>query len=504
MDSFRFPIFIKLSLAIVLMGLGQRTRGQDQPAAAEKTPENIHRVTRVDLAASYLRFEQAIAAHPPAPERLAEISKGFDLATLSFFQNKQDDAIRQINALTASLLPGQPPSVTWIAGAAVKNIGQERIWPYANWTMAIYPRLVSMYDVNLPGEGETEFHLRIRDDLGQIPTFLDQPFSVTNGTTTTIDAPIHGMFADDLVSGGYDVEIAGPNDEVFHFARWYVVPRALKEIREENEKLLSGIKAETPQLKLALATCRARNSILDEKSIDTSTILLLADPNKLINDLEKEIESLAAGKDPYFRRTGDYWRVLPASPRDVPCRVYAPPSAAKDDPMPLLVALHGAGGDENMFMDGYGAGMIKKLADENNFIVASPVSNPIANGDNFEKLAEALSCDYAIDSKRIYVLGHSMGAGVTAGLARKKYDKIRAACCLAGGSFSTEDKLIAPTLAIAAELDMVIPLARLQPGIEKAAAAGLPIEFRIIKNYGHTLVVGAQLPDAVKWLLEHK
>ncbi|MBI3735402.1 hypothetical protein HY256_02695 [Candidatus Sumerlaeota bacterium] len=413
MDSFRFPIFIKLSLAIVLMGLGQRTRGQDQPAAAEKTPENIHRVTRVDLAASYLRFEQAIAAHPPAPERLAEISKGFDLATLSFFQNKQDDAIRQINALTASLLPGQPPSVTWIAGAAVKNIGQERIWPYANWTMAIYPRLVSMYDVNLPGEGETEFHLRIRDDLGQIPTFLDQPFSVTNGTTTTIDAPIHGMFADDLVSGGYDVEIAGPN-------------------------------------------------------------------------------------------TGDYWRVLPASPRDVPCRVYAPPSAAKDDPMPLLVALHGAGGDENMFMDGYGAGMIKKLADENNFIVASPVSNPIANGDNFEKLAEALSCDYAIDSKRIYVLGHSMGAGVTAGLARKKYDKIRAACCLAGGSFSTEDKLIAPTLAIAAELDMVIPLARLQPGIEKAAAAGLPIEFRIIKNYGHTLVVGAQLPDAVKWLLEHK
>ena len=40
----------------------------------------------------------------------------------------------------------------------------------------------------------------------------------------------------------------------------------------------------------------------------------------------------------------------------VPFRVFAPPTSDDGAKRPLIIALHGAGGDENMFMDAYGAG----------------------------------------------------------------------------------------------------------------------------------------------------
>lgn len=41
-------------------------------------------------------------------------------------------------------------------------------------------------------------------------------------------------------------------------------------------------------------------------------------------------------------------------------------------PRPLLVVLHGAGGDENMFPEAYGAGIIKRIAEKHGLLVASP------------------------------------------------------------------------------------------------------------------------------------
>jgi len=162
------------------------------------------------------------------------------------------------------------------------------------------------------------------------------------------------------------------------------------------------------------------------------------------------------------------------------------------------------GGDENMFLEAYGAGVIKQIADNTGLLIASPLTYKFSsNAKALDALIESLSYDYAIDHDRIYVLGHSLGAGATAGLARGRGDTIAAACCIAGGAFQAKPGT-PPLLVVSPELDGVVPPKTLKASAENAAAAGMPIELRIMLGYGHTLAVGAMLPEAVDWLLQHR
>jgi hypothetical protein len=44
---------------------------------------------------------------------------------------------------------------------------------------------------------------------------------------------------------------------------------------------------------------------------------------------------------------------------------------------------------------------------------------------------------------------------------------------------------------------------RVKTGADAAAKAGLPVEYREAKNYGHTLLAGAKLDEALEWLIAH-
>ena len=82
-------------------------------------------------------------------------------------------------------------------------------------------------------------------------------------------------------------------------------------------------------------------------------------------------------------------------------------------------------------------------------------------------------------------------------------DAIAAACCIAGtGRFATATKL-PPTLLSAGELDPLVTPERVKAGADAAAKAGLPVEYREAKNYGHTLLAGAKLDEALEWLIAH-
>ncbi len=95
-----------------------------------------------------------------------------------------------------------------------------------------------------------------------------------------------------------------------------------------------------------------------------------------------------------------------------------------------------------------------------------------------------------------------MGAGVTAALIRGQADTFAAACCIAGGrNFQSPDG-IPPLRVILAELDAIVSVKSVKAAAEKAISAGMPVELQIVPNYGHTLVVGNVLPEAVQWLLK--
>jgi pimeloyl-ACP methyl ester carboxylesterase len=158
-----------------------------------------------------------------------------------------------------------------------------------------------------------------------------------------------------------------------------------------------------------------------------------------------------------------------------------------------------------MFPEAYGAGVLTRLARLHGFIVASPAATGLSPA-RFERLIEHLKSLYPIDEARIYVVGHSMGAGLASGLARSHADKLAAVACLAGGRFGAvrAGSTFAPVLMLGARLDPIIPAARLEADARRAAELGVPVDYRTMPAWGHTLMVGESLPAAIDWLLSQR
>ena len=211
------------------------------------------------------------------------------------------------------------------------------------------------------------------------------------------------------------------------------------------------------------------------------------------------------GVNPYRHASGDFWLTLRIGDGDVPCRLFAPRTDHPELPRPLLIAVHGAGGDENLWMDGYGAGVLRTEAARHNAIVLTPrIGLGTFMPGALDALIERVAQWHEVDRSRVYVIGHSLGGGVVTAWAKQRPEKIAAACSIAGVGLFTGSPSIAPMLAYVAEHDGLILADRIRRSAAAAKAAGAPVEFREVPDYGHVLVVGKVTAEAIDWLLDHR
>ena len=94
-----------------------------------------------------------------------------------------------------------------------------------------------------------------------------------------------------------------------------------------------------------------------------------------VGDEIAKAEALAAtGKDPFAGRTGDFERhyVLEGANEIMPYRVYVPTTYKTGTPMPLVIALHGLGANEDSFFDSY-ARLPPQLAEKHGMLMAAPL-----------------------------------------------------------------------------------------------------------------------------------
>jgi predicted esterase len=266
---------------------------------------------------------------------------------------------------------------------------------------------------------------------------------------------------------------------------------------------LTKIEGKTPALQQALASARARAGLLHSKPSPDDLAQYFADRRKLATELDREIVALARGDDPYARRPGDLWRVVRLEKGELPVRLYAPAQGAKETPLPLVIALHGARGDENMFLDGYGLGRIRALADEHGFLLACPRTGGDLSTASLDALLRALALDYSIDEKRIALLGHSRGAGIAARLAAAQPRRFCALACFSGGP-SGEEAALPPAWIRVGSIDQLADPASLKEAARQMTKHEQPVDFEIVPDVGHTLIVGETLTPAIEWLLGHK
>lgn len=152
----------------------------------------------------------------------------------------------------------------------------------------------------------------------------------------------------------------------------------------------------------------------------------------LLAEAESVAKALAEGV-PYYgpARLGQHWLRLPLGNRVTVVRMFSPanPDAT---PRPLVIALHGAGGSENLFCDGYGDGAIVDHCRTRGYYLVAPRSDALRGVDAIA-LVDAVAQRWPIDRQRVAIVGHSMGAGQAIGNAMRDPAKFAAVAALGGG-----------------------------------------------------------------------
>ncbi len=198
-------------------------------------------------------------------------------------------------------------------------------------------------------------------------------------------------------------------------------------------------------------------------------------------------------------RPGEFRLRIPVGRGHIDARLAAPPLEKGDGPRPLVVLMHGAGGSDNLFFEGYGRGLAVRLALERGWVAVAPKA-PLFGRVDVPALVEALADRYRIDRERVMLVGHSMGAAQALALARAEPSRYRALAAIGGGRPSDSDAALAslPVLVATGTEDFARPGAEaLAASLERAEA---PVTYDLRQGIEHLTIVQECLPDVFGFL----
>ena len=223
---------------------------------------------------------------------------------------------------------------------------------------------------------------------------------------------------------------------------------------------------------------------------------------KLAAELGAMIERRGAGKD-YFTadRPGQFHLSIPHGKTRVPARLFVPKGLTADKPVPIVVALHGAGGSENLFFEGYGDGQIVKLCEKRGWLLVAPRSglSLVGGGPPVGEIVDELAKRYPIDPKAVFVVGHSMGAMQTIDASQRYPGKFAGIAVFGGGGLIRKPVGFEtlPTFIGVGDKDFALGGARnLKKSLQSAQAKA--VIYKEYEGLEHLLICREALPDAFK------
>jgi poly(3-hydroxybutyrate) depolymerase len=190
---------------------------------------------------------------------------------------------------------------------------------------------------------------------------------------------------------------------------------------------------------------------------------------RLLIPIAVVVITLTLGVAAQTRATGDQRRQYHFAPtgQPMPLRVFVPATWDGKASLPIVLMLHGAGANENTYLD-QADGLLPKLAAQHGYIVVSPIGfsplgaygNPLRLPAVFGESAAAASQraavtsqrqrelalselevmtalelvteEYGADRSRTYLAGHSMGSGGVWHLAARYPERWRAVAPMSG------------------------------------------------------------------------
>lgn len=328
--------------------------------------------------------------------------------------------------------------------------------------------LVPLFDLGSPLSAAYSARLTIKDTAGRTlvkrePVPVKDIKEMKTSLLTGDLKPGRYIVEYGLLSPGGKVLVSCPRDFLIHAD----AGRRALELHKQVEKLKAdkiadrGIREatalETAEYVAQLLTRAGKEYVAPMPNLSTPMTTKLrglalsnydSKPFDLEEDLplaEEFVTALAAGKSPLADRTGDM-RLAYRSTVDgtlQPFRVCVPKTYDPKKPMALIVALHGATGDECTYMDRYVSGpkrekLFPKLAEERGYLLATPNGRGafgMYQGDSEKDVLDVLDRVqklFAVAPKQVFLTGHSMGAMGTWVLGFKHPDRFAALAPIAG------------------------------------------------------------------------
>jgi len=230
-----------------------------------------------------------------------------------------------------------------------------------------------------------------------------------------------------------------------------------------------------------------------EKARNRSAQTFADDLRKIIIQNNETIDRMKNNKDPYAGRWGDFRRafISAATGKLEPYRIYVPTSYEQKDKVPVMLVLHGGGGDENYYPDMDG-GTIPKIMEREGIIMVSPRATSWYTGDGAKDMAQLVKLvlqEYPkADRSKVYSTGVSAGGFGTYNVA-VEYPGLFAAIACVSGSSRNLDKIKnlknTPTLIIHGGSDPVVSIENAKTTSSKLVELGYPHELKIFPIYGH-------------------
>ncbi|HYV06491.1 MAG TPA: prolyl oligopeptidase family serine peptidase, partial [Blastocatellia bacterium] len=226
------------------------------------------------------------------------------------------------------------------------------------------------------------------------------------------------------------------------------------------------------------------------------------------------LDAFAAGNDPFASRRGEFKKAYLSKADNTlqPYQIFVPSGYDKAKPVPLVIALHGMGGDENSYLSYYGQGAFKVEAEKRGYIVACPKGRKPASmyiGDAERDVMDVLvevRRAYNIDPDRIYLTGHSMGGFGTWSIAMNHPDVFAALAPISGGSTPANMSKIAhiPQIVVHGDKDPTVPVERSRVMVEAGKKLGAEIKYIEVPGGDHGNIVTPNFPAVFDWFDSHK
>ncbi len=192
--------------------------------------------------------------------------------------------------------------------------------------------------------------------------------------------------------------------------------------------------------------------------------------------------------------------------------LYLPPGYSEKESWPLVLFLHGAGerGSDLNRVKIHGPAKLAAGGRDFPFILVAPQCPDEAWWDHatLTALLDEVGDRYAVDRRRVYLTGLSMGGYGTWDLATRQPERFAAIAPICGGGvayLAARRLKEVPTWVFHGAKDQVVPISESERMVEALKGAGANVRFTVYPEAGHdSWTETYNNPEFYEWLLSHR